>query len=294
MKIFNKKIAKFLLILNFIINPNAYSQEILRLDRRFVHCINKWVVFGYDKKGNTFSYGFVYPSSFQGISLRYKGTIKLDSNDHFVPKNIFDSSHSTMTIRLSPEKYKGRIVGIIPKERLKEIGVDEFPIEYKMYKDDTVSVAGLYNRGFLLNAWDECKDALNYLQKANKINPNFEGLAVELAYSYNCLEQYDKAAEILKDALKTTPNNCYYYKELVYTLKNSKKMKEAEDIAVKGISLCNDNLMRAEIAYNISRIYYDAKDKINLKKWIDEAKKYPADNKPMNDGIRVMEATLNK
>ena len=278
----------------FAIICKSQYKEILRLDKRFVHCINKWVVFSYDKKDNSFAYGYVYPNSPQGISLRYMGTISIDSTDKFIPNNKFDSLHTMMTIRLSPEKYKGKIVGIIPTDRLKEIGVEEFPDEYKFYKNDTVSITGLYNRGFLFNAWEECSDALTYLQKANKLNPNFEGLAVELAYSYNCLEQYDKATEVLKDALSTTPDNCYYYKELVFSLKNSNKQKEAEEVAIKAISICKDNLIRAEMAFNIALVYYKVKDMHKLKKWIDEAKKYPHNNKQMIDGIRIMEAELNK
>ncbi len=297
MKLLKQDCFKLLLVCLIVLSSttNIYSQKsIIDLDRRFVHCINKWVAFGYDDKSKTFAYGYVYLSSSQGISLRYMGTLSY-SNGHFIPNNKPDSLGAMMTYRLSPEKHKGRIVGIIPNERLREIGVQEFPDWLKFYrKDDTVSIHSLYNRGFLFNAWEECKDALNYLQKANEINPKFEGLAVELAFSYNCLEQYDKAAEVLRDALKTTPDNCYYYKELVYALKNSKQLKEAEDIAVKGISLCNDNLMKCEMAYNISQIYYEAKDKSNLKKWLNEAKKYPNDNKQMNDGIKVMEAELTK
>jgi tetratricopeptide (TPR) repeat protein len=290
-----KKITLLVVLFSMLtIYCKSQYKEILRLDRRFVHCINKWVVFSYDKTDNSFAYGYVYQSNPKGISLRYMGTISIDSTDKFISNNKFDSLHTMMTIRLSPEKHKGKIVGIIPNDRLKEIGVQEFPDEYKFYKNDTVSVSGLYNRGFLFNAWEECNDALFYLQKAYKLNSNFEGLSVELAYSYNCLEQYDKAAEVLKDALKTTPDNCYYYKELVYSLKNSNNQKEAEEVAIKGISICNDNLMRAEMAFNIAQVYYKVKDKSNLKKWLDEAKKYPNDNKQLNDGIKVMEAELNK
>lgn len=276
-----------------ILSLNLKAQKsIIDLDRRFIHCINKWVAFGYDEKSGSFSYGFVYANNPQSISLRYMGTITF-SNGHFVANNKPDSLGAIMTYRLSLE-HKKRIVGIIPNERLKEIGVEEYPDWLKFYKSDTTSVTGLYNRGFLFNAWEECSYALPYLLKANKINPNYEGLAVELAFTYNCLEQYDKATEILKDALKTTPDNCYFYKELVYTLKNSGKENEAETVAIKGISVCNDNLMRAEMAYNISTIFYEKKDKISLKKWLDEAKKYPNNNKPMNDGIKVMEREMEK
>ncbi len=289
-----KKIALLIVVFSLITtHSKSQGKEILKFDRRFVHCIHKWIAYGYDKTNNSFAYGYVYPNSSQSISLRMMGTITLDSNGRFIPNNKFDSLGGSLVYRLSPEQNR-KIVGLIPKERLKEIGVEEFPFEYKLYKDDTVSITGLYNRGFLLNAWEECKDALNYLEKANKINPKFEGLAVELAFSYNCLEQYDKAAEILKDALKATPDNCYYFKELVYSLKNSNKLKEAEEFAVKGISNCKDNLMRAEMAYNIAQFYYKIKDKSNLKKWLDEAKKYPNDNKPMNNGIKTMDGELNK
>ena len=114
----------------------SYSQsqekEILKFDRRFVHCINKWVAFGYDKKDNSFEYGFVYPNSSQEISLSYVGTIKLDSNGHFVTNNKIDSLGVSVIYRLSPEQNR-KIVGIIPIERLKEIGVEEYPKEFKSY-----------------------------------------------------------------------------------------------------------------------------------------------------------------
>jgi tetratricopeptide (TPR) repeat protein len=276
-----------------MLSLNLKAQEVLRFDRRFVHCINRWVAFGYGKKDSTVAYGFVYANSPQSISLRYMGTIKLDSNGHFVPNHKIDSLGAMVTYRLSPEQNR-KIVGIIPKERLKEIGVEEYPSEYKFYTNDTTSVTGLYNRGFLFNAWGECKDALNYLLKANKINANYEGLAVELAYSYNCLKQFDNAAEILKDALKNSPDNCYFYKELAYSLQHSKKMSEAEEITVKASKICNDNDIKCEMAYNLAADFLNLKDKMKFALWLKKAREIPTNNKQIIDGIKVMEEDLKK
>jgi tetratricopeptide (TPR) repeat protein len=279
---------KYLFVSLLLITSNLKAQTILNFDKRFVECEDKWVVFNKRDTSQTYAYGFIYIDAQAGLTFNYEGTFTISPNGTFIPKKIDSASFK---YRLTPNQVK---VAIIPETKFKELQISEKPEWLKYYETDTTSIERLYRWGFLYNSWDECTKALTYLEKAEKINPQFEGLNTELAYAYNALEQYQKAIDILNATANSNTMGWYFYKELSYAEMNLGQLDKASDACKKGIEATNDKQMKSEIAYNIAYQYYKRKEKDNFKYWADETKKWATPNDRFMNGITAMEGDLYK
>jgi len=263
------------------------AQSILKFDKRFVHCEDKWVAFQLDKD-SSHSYGFIYIDAHAGLTLNYEGKFKISSTGSFVPEKL-DSTN--LKIRLKPNNVQ---VAIIPESKFEELQIPAIPDWLKYYKTDTASIERLYRWGYMYNGWNECAKALTYLEKAEKLNPNFKGLSVELAFSYNCLNEFDKAILVLQNALNANPTDAYTNKELIYAQLKSGQLDKAAESCKKAIEVCPDKTYNGENCYNLLHSYYLKKDKKNFNLWLPETKKWTSANADMTRSIKVMEEELSK
>lgn len=254
---------------------------------RFVQSKDKWVAFKPDKD-SAYAYGFIYIDPQAGLTLNYEGTFKVSPSGEFLPKKL-DSAN--MKIRLEPNNI---LIAFIPDNKFDELKIEPIPQWLKYYKTDTNSVERLYRWGYMYNGWGECAKALTYLEKAEKINPKFKGLAVELSFSYNCLKQYDKAELILEEEIKTNSADAYVNKEYIYTLAKNNKVDKAENQFQASLKTLKDKQYNAENCYNILQYYYTQKDKINFNKWYEILQKQPNENKMLTKYADNMKADINK
>jgi tetratricopeptide (TPR) repeat protein len=278
---------KYLLFFVFLITINLKAQTDLKFDKRFVESEDRWVAFQIDKD-SSYVYGFIYIDAQAGLTLNYEGSFKISSEGNFIPKKL---DTINMKIRLEPNKV---LVAFIPENRFAELQIQITPEWLKYYKTDTASVERLYKWGYMYNGWDECAKALTYLEKAKKINPNFKGLGVELAFSYNCLLQFDKAILVLRNALVSNPTDAYINKELIYAQIKSGQLDKASESCKNAISVCKDKTYNAENCYNLLHELYIKKDKENFNLWVDETKKWCSDNAKLLNSIKSMEEDIVK
>lgn len=278
---------KYLIVILSLIVPNLKAQTDLKFDKRFVESEDKWVVFKMDKD-SSYSFGFIYIDAQAGLTLNSEGSFKINNNGKFIPDKLDSIS---LKVRLEPNKVK---VAFIPETKFEELGIKTLPDWLKFYKTDTNSIERLYRWGFLYNSWDESTKALTYLERAQVINPKFNGLEFELAYAYNALQQYEKAIVILKNALETTPNECYLYKELSFAEMNLGQLDKAAQTCKKGIRLCKDKAMKCELAYNLAYHYYKIKDKEKFKEWAKLTEKYSTKDDQFITNIEIMKDDLIK
>ena len=196
-----------------------------------------------------------------------------------------------MKFRLQPDY---NLVAFIPESKYLELNIAKEPDWLKNYKTDEGSIARLYKWGFMYNGWNECEKALEYLEKAQKIDAEYKGLRVELAYSYNCLKQYQKAVDILKIALKKEPLDAYTNKELIYAETKNGNLKEAEDVCRKVFKEVSDKTYNAENAYNVLQAYYIKKDIKNFNNWFAEASSYIMSDQRFKPLAEQMKAELKQ
>ena len=278
---------KYLLILLTLTVTNLTAQTSLKFDKHFVESEDKWVAFQMDKD-SSYAYGFIYIDAQAGLTLNYEGNFKITETGVFVPRKL-DSTN--MKVRLQPNNV---LVAFIPDNKFNELKISAIPEWLKFYKTDTASIDRLYRWGYMYNGWNECAKALTYLEKAEKLNPKYKGLAVELSFSYNCLKQYDKAELILEEEIKTNSSDAYVNKEYIYTLAKNSNIDKAVKQFETSIKTLKDNQYNAENCYNILQFFYNQKDKTNFNKWFDILQKQPNENKMITKYADNMKADINK
>lgn len=279
---------KYLVLLFVLATTKLNAQSNLTFNKRFVECEDKWVAFN-KNKDNSYPYGFIYIDPEAGLTLNYQGTFKISSNGKFIPTKL--DSVNNMIIRLKPNNI---LVAFIPKNKFTELKIDSIPTWLKFYKTNKNSIERLYKWGYMYNGWNECKKALTFLKKANQMNPNYKGLAVELAYSYNCLKQYDLAENILKENIKINPDNAYVNKEYIYTLSKNNKIKKAIQQYKLAKKTIKDKQYDVENCYNILQYFYFQKDQKKFNKWYEELSKLGIKNKMIKIYADRMKKDINK
>jgi tetratricopeptide (TPR) repeat protein len=263
---------------------NLQAQTGLTYNKRYVECEDQWVAFKMGKD-STHSYGFIYIDESAGLTFNLEGTFKFGADSTMI---VMKNSAANVKIRLEANNVK---VAIIPASMFKDLQIDTVPEWLKFYQTNLNTIGRLYKWGFIYNGWNECKKALEFLIKAQSIDANYEGLAVELAYSYNCLGDYDKALEVLEDAILDHPTDAYINKEYIYSLVHQRNIDKAIEQYNKSIELV-EQTYNAENCYNSLRYYYEQKDKKNFIFWKKELKKWPNNNEQVTKSVKIMENDL--
>jgi tetratricopeptide (TPR) repeat protein len=278
---------KYILFLSILFTLKSIGQTNLIFNKRFVECEDKWVAFSMNKD-SSYTFGFIYIDEQAGLTLNREGNFKFNQNKSL---KVEKHKEANIKVRLQANNMK---VAIIPATMYNELGIDQYPNWLKNYKNDTISAKHFYDWGFMYNGWGECEKAMTFLERAKTLDNNLKGLNVELAYSYNCLNQFDKAEKILETDVKSNASDAYLNKEYIYTLIKNNKIEIACSQFLKSTATLNDNQYNAENCYNILQFYYNAKDKINFNKWFDELGKWQINNKIIRTYADNMKAQMFK
>ena len=191
------------LIFTFLISIFSYGQSNLVFDKKFVQSEDKWVAFPADSTGS-YNFGFIYIDSQAGLTFDYTGSFKIDENGKFNLKK--KEIEGSMKYRLEPNNV---MVAFIPDTKYSELGINQIPDWLKFYKEDENTIDRQFKWGYMYNGWGECEKALEFLNKVYELNPKYEGLKVELAYSHNCLKNYDKAIDYIMESMREEPVTAY-------------------------------------------------------------------------------------
>ena len=275
---------KYILALIFFSVTQAKAQSDLVFNKRFIESEDRWVVF--QEKDGAYAYGFIYIDAQAGLTMQHEGEFTISSAGKYIPAKL---EAINMKVRLENNKV---LVAFLPETRFDELKIKAVPDWLKFYKTDTASIERLYAWGFMYNGWEMCAKGLTYLERAQKINADFNGLAVELAFSYNCLEQYDKAISVLQSALVATPKDAYVHKELIYAELKSGQIEKAAASCKLALKVCEDKTYHAENCYNLLYEYYLRKDKKNFMLWLDETKKWTASQPALDKSVKAMEKEM--
>ncbi|MDX1830138.1 MAG: hypothetical protein R3342_11390 [Lutibacter sp.] len=278
---------KYLFIIFSLFTLTLSAQNDLQFDKRFVQCEDKWVAFT-PNEGNQYTFGFIYIDEQAGLTLNYEGTFKILASGEFIPQKLDSTS---MKVRLEPNNV---LVALIPENKFEELDIKATPEWLKYYKTDINSVERLYKWGYMYNGWNECAKALTYLEKAKTIDPNYKGLSVEIAYSYNCLHQFENAGKILEEEITKNPADAYVNKEYIYSYSKTDNIDKAITQYNKSLKTVKDKTYNAENCFNIMQYYYTKNDKDNFDIWFKKFEKYKVNNSAMTQYAKQMKTALNK
>ena len=276
------------LFLFFLLSSFKLTAQVnLKFDKRFVESEDKWVAFRMNED-SSYTYGFIYIDEQAGLTFNREGNFKVNKDNSFT---VVKLKEANIKVRLNPNNVK---VAFLPETIYKELQIQPIPEWLKYYKNDTTSAKRLYKWGYMYNGWGECSKALSYLIKAKEIDTNYEGLNVELAFSFNCLKEYDKAEQILEEEIKLHPTNAYVNKEYIYTISKTKYIDKATKQYLKSLKTIKEKTYNAENCFNILQFYYNEKDLNNFNIWYKELEKWPIDNPMITEYANKMKVEISK
>lgn len=261
------------------------AQQNLIFNKRYVECEDKWVTFSMNED-SSYSYGFIYIDSDAVLTFHEEGSFKFITPNKIENKKLGSTS---LKIRLEPNDNQ---VAIIPETMYKDLQISEVPSWLNSYKKDVNTFERNFKWGYMYNEWNECRKGLSFLLKAKEINPNFEGLAAEIAFSYNCLKEYDNAVTILEEHIKKNPINDYVIKEYIYSLTKTNGIDRAVEQYYTSTKSVNENIYNAENCFNILQYYYKHNDKNNFKIFYTELHKYPDASDELKEYAETMKNKL--
>lgn len=249
--------------------PKQLPTDSLVFNKRYTRCEKQWVTFK-SKQDNQYSYGYIYIDAQAGFTYDAKGTFTISTDGKFVPDTTI-SKNSSLKYRIAPN---WGYVAIIPQSRYKELNLPAEPSWAKIYYNYTDTIAHNVRWGWTYNAVNDCEMALVYLNKAYAVKPHAPGLEFELAYSYNALNRPDEAIKILESALKNSPKDIMFLRELGYSYLQKADYPNSIKYYLQGIDICNDKQMdtKSEMALNLSAAYKRSGNNDQYKSWLDKAK----------------------
>jgi tetratricopeptide (TPR) repeat protein len=263
----------------------------LKFTNRFSQCENKWVIFPAAANGK-YNYGFIYMDAMAGFTYDLAGFFRLE-NGSIIKDTANQGNNKTYSAKYRLSAHT-KLVSLVPQGFSQILGTLHKPDWLKIYATYTDTLQHNVSWGTKYNAVNECATALKYLEPAYKTNPHYKGLEFELAYAYNVLQQYDSATTVLEAAIKNNPSDYLFYKELSYATMHNGLAGRAEAAATKGIELCADKNLKAEMAYNVAYEFFTQKNKAKFTAWATEAKKWTTGDSGFSKNIAKMEAVLNK
>jgi tetratricopeptide (TPR) repeat protein len=192
-------------------------------------------------------------------------------------------------IPLNPSKT---LIAIIPEANFEQFKISKDPDYLSFNKLKEGSIEQLSSWGSIYNAWDEYQKAMEFLEKASKINSEYKGLYVQLGYSYNRLKQFKKAIEILKKALVVNPTDAFTNKEYVYALVNNQQLDAAIDRYRNSLEVNPDKTYVAESAFYILQGYFYKIDKKNFDKWLAQTENVMSSNEQIKKIVEEMKVGM--
>lgn len=269
-----------------LITIKSFAQ--LTFNKSILDCEDKWVVFP-EEYGGIYKYGFIYVDSETGLTFDYSGSLKIDPARKIIafPKQ----EGSSMKVPLNPIKIQ---IALIPEANYEQLKISKIPDWLSSYKMKEGSIEQLYRWGSIYNAWGEYQKALDILEKATKINSDYKGLDIQLAYSYNRLTQYKKAIEVLKKALAVNPADAFINKEYIYALAKSQQLDAAISIYRNSLNVCTDTTYVPENAYYILEGFFYKYDRVHFDKWLAETEVVMSTNEQIKKIIAEMKIEITK
>lgn len=253
-----KKIL-FTLLLMTLNTISIFSQNLsLEFNKHYYECFEKWVVLDKEANALTYSYGFIYLDLEAGFTFHLEGKIK---NVDGVLKIDNETEKLSLKVRLENNWQK---VALLNESQLKMLSLPKTPEWLTFYKQNDGSVENLIIIGYHFNHIGQSLKAIEFLEKAYKMNPHKEKLEFELGFAYNATEQYNKAKDILELALKQDENNYMFYRELGYTYLHLNDGNGAEKTYKAGIQKSKSREQSSEMAVNMAYHYFQ---KRNIKKY---------------------------
>lgn len=261
----------------------TYAQTELKFNQKIIDCEDRWIAL---QTENGYAYGFVYLDNSAGLTLLLNGSFTITENNRYVRA---DTGKKLIRVLLNIEK-----AALIPNEKFAELHIQEVPAWLAFYRTTNRNIDRLYRMGYIYNRWNEQEKALDYLNAVKKIDRRYPGLDGEYELAYRRLENFDESERYFYRRLRITPHNTDWNKskQEIFFLTQANEMIKAESIYTQALRSCPDEMIKAEMAYNIAFQYYKLKDKSKFKHWQNEVNRWVIPEDIYTDKMEMMAAKL--
>jgi tetratricopeptide (TPR) repeat protein len=263
---------KLVFLLALLFSSFSYGQD-LKFTTPYYDAVDKWIAFDKKPADSTYVVGFIYIDEQAGFTFDYEARFAVTAKGL---KKLSREFEHGLKSRLSPNTVD---VAVLTDEQVRQLGLPQQPEWLKNYKANENEVSYLLKIGYHYNHVGASANAIKPLLEAYEKDPRFEGLEFELAYAYNATKQYEKAVDVLKEALKHDSTNFWFYRELGFAYRFMNRIQDAEKVYNTGISLSNDDAQKGEMAVNMAQHYFLVKDKPKFEEWAKLVQKYSKGSK---------------
>jgi len=164
---------------------------------------------------------------------------------------LVDGQGKLIGFLMTEEKNINMVAPIADAERLAKQG-KAIPLSELKHSKFSVEALNFYMKGILARDAQQWDKAMEFYKKALKLNPNLEGAYIELGYVYYRLHKYDLEAQEYEDVLKINPKNPDALYGLGTNLETRGLFKEAIEKLEKAVACDPDD---AETLYELGLAY---------------------------------------
>jgi len=265
--------VKKLLLVSLLVSNFCFGQiQKLEFTEKFYDAVDKWVAFDTRAGDSIYIVGFIYVDLQAGFTFNYESKFTVTGKGF---KIIPEDGNSMLKYRLDRNTAD---IAILSAEAIKQLELPQEPDWLKFYKEAENDNVYFVRIGFHFNAAGASHKALDPLLKVYEQEPHFEGLEFELAYAYNATQQFDKAVDVLNNAIENDPKNFWFYRELGFSFINKNQPADAEKAYLQGIEFSTDKFQKSEMAFNMTNYYFTHKNRPQFEKWANLTKQYAETN----------------
>lgn len=268
---------KYLFILLLLCADGAKAQNGLKFDKLLIDCENKWIAISLDD-GIKYAFGYVYLDNSAGLSFKLKGSFIIENNV-YLPKEAPE-----LRSRIEPSEVK---VSVIPSKIFAELKIENSPSELKYIgknnSRDRYLILAQTNR-----KWKRFKLAEKYDDLASGTYTHFRFDGGEFVTETVSSPQKTRKIKAFNG------NYTDSYKQEIFWLAQANKMRAAELTYIDAIRYCDDEVAKADMAYNIAYQYYVMSDIKKFNIWSEEVKRWIVKDNNYVAKIEKMQVMLKK
>lgn len=264
----------------------ATADSNFHFDQHFIDCEKKWVVFPKANNMPGYPLGYIYMDAVAGFTFQLTGFLSVNK-DHTYSKDTSAFRTTMQKVRLGANT---RPVAIIDPGHYRELKLDPYPKLFHIYYDGVDSLSRYQRLGFTYNDLQQFDKAFFYLNKVYAKDPHHDGTEFELSFAYNATNKYDEAIKILEAAIKNNSKNMMFYRELGFSYMGKNDNDKAIEVYKNAIAQYAPDAMdetKAEMALNLAHIYSVKGDNASKTEWVANAKKWAPVNSHIYNSIKA-------
>lgn len=257
-----------LLTYSTLLLGQSRKQPNIQFETDYIDAVDHWVVLPQKMPEPTCLIGYIFLDEIVGFTFVFQGVLEAENQENW--KLINNATYYIIKRSLDSSTPK---VHLLSDEEKEQLSLPDKPLWLKLLDERQKTAEELVLLGYHYNKVRRSDLAAPILETAFSMNPAAKNLIFELSFAYNAIGAYDKAIALLENELKKEKRNYMLYRELGYALLQLNNYAAAEKIYERGITLCENEMQKREMAIDMAQTFYELKDEERFEKWAEMLRK---------------------